>query len=327
MPASITPASPPSTNNKVTTVRFHGVPGNASHDDIVEALASRGFHHAEEGGQYVSCEKIRKSDGAFDALVRCATREDADRLLKAFDCFRWPRANCLTHTSLVEVDGDAEDDDIADRTVLVTGLGNHYNNDRLKADMERAFGAVVGCVVGRSQPEAVKSGFCTFVSLASATMAVCTSKAAGMKVEEAVRKMRVFGDDAGIERYKASMGLQLMSHYMTGLLSKEKPKKPAGLLPTPKRRTPVKKKPPVISLEKALPPRQEAPLWVSAGPQEPPYLCLQRALGMPASVSSTADSSTRASPRQRGNPFHERLNRPRRSVEEIEASVPDCAQQ
>ncbi|KAF4692222.1 hypothetical protein FOZ63_030293, partial [Perkinsus olseni] len=49
MPASITPASPPSTNNKVTTVRFHGVPGNASHDDIVEALASRGFHHAEEG--------------------------------------------------------------------------------------------------------------------------------------------------------------------------------------------------------------------------------------------------------------------------------------
>ncbi|KAF4693029.1 hypothetical protein FOZ60_012020 [Perkinsus olseni] len=73
MPAPITPASPPSTSNKVTTVRFHGVPGNASHDDIVEALASRGFHHAEEGGQYVSCEKIRKSDGAFDALVRCAT--------------------------------------------------------------------------------------------------------------------------------------------------------------------------------------------------------------------------------------------------------------
>lgn len=324
-------SSNPIKNDRATRVRLHGIPGNVSNDDITEALASRGFNAGEEG-HYYSCERVRKSDGTYDAVVCCNSRNHADELLKGFDCFRWPRANCLTRTSLVQVDSDAKNDDIVKRTVFVSSLVDTYNNDRLKAAMEDAFGPVVGCVVGRSKPGGELSGFCTFEGVDSATIAVCTSKAAKLKVWQAVVKIKVFGPNAVIERYTASMGLQLMSHYVSGLLPSDQPKNPSGgLLPSPPRRHTGRKHPPVISLADALPPRQHqgASIWLSAGqPQQAPYICLQSALGIPPSVNSTADSSPRQNRHDgyNGNNSFGRRSR-RRSVEEIEASVTDCSQQ
>ncbi|KAF4674303.1 hypothetical protein FOL47_009455 [Perkinsus chesapeaki] len=304
------PQGAPAPEEEPVKVRLHGVPATVNHDGITEALASRDFISGPNG-DYSSFEKLRKPEGGFDAVVLCNNREAAKRMVKAFECFRWPRANCLTHASLVEVDGSAEDDDISERTVFVSGLRSVFNNDRLKALMEKSFGPVVGCVVGRPQgegPDGLLSGFCTFASQNTVALALCTSRAAGLGVEMALVKMKAFGDDPRIERYHSSMGIQLMSYYMASLASEkgeaDKPKqKPRGLLPTPKKPSAGSRKadsssgkkgrnrpsvgegkqPSVISLEMALSNGvvNGIPFLLPAGAEEPPFLCLQKALNLP----------------------------------------------